>query len=389
MSVTRVRCDGWVTSNFIGVCFASTGRASFTSSDFGSEYDNTQLDDLDNPSESTSVREIIKSADGVLTTQTTVTTYEYNDDHKCVKESAEVTIKQGTSVLQTYTQVTAYNYNAAGNLVRKESYVQGKEHTTGKSIEETEYDEKGHVIRTISYNSLDSSSKFYTESEYAENGQTLADYDETGENKTEYEYIPGTNVVRSEKLPNGSKFAYGHDGSDRVTSISQSTEEGEENSTQTRYTFGEVTELVSGNNKVNYEYDGKRRLSKVKLNDTEYVRIATSDTTDGNDEVSQVDYIARGNDNKSDRYEVTKNKRGDVLSVKYAYAENTANPTYTEQYTNEYDVKNRLYKVTQGGTVLEENEYDTYDRQTEHRFNGHIHAIEYDDYSQTSKDISM
>ena len=136
--------------------------------------------------------------------------------------------------------------------------------------------------------------------------------------------------MRSEKLANGSKFAYGHDGSDRVTSISQSTEEGEENSTQTRYTFGEVTELVSGNNKVNYEYDGKRRLSKVKLNDTEYVRIATSDTTDGNDEVSQVDYIARGNDNKSDRYEVTKNKRGDVLSVKYAYAENTANPTYTE-----------------------------------------------------------
>lgn len=82
--------------------------------------------------------------------------------------------------------------------------------------------------------------KFYTESEYAENGQTLADYDETGENKTEYEYISGTNVVRTQKNPNGSKFSYGYDVDDTVTSITQSTEEGEENSTQTRYTCGEV-----------------------------------------------------------------------------------------------------------------------------------------------------
>ena len=163
----------------------------------------------------------------------------------------------------------AYNYNAAGNIVRKESYVAGEEYTTGKIIEETVYDEKGNVVKLFTYNSLDSSSKFYTESEYAENGQVIADLDETGENKTEYKYISGTNVVRSQKLANGSKFAYGHDESDTVTSITQSTEEGEENSTHTRYTCGEVTELVSGNNIVQYAYDGKRRVTQVYLNDLE------------------------------------------------------------------------------------------------------------------------
>lgn len=191
--------------------------------------------------------------------------YEYDENHKCVKETAVVTIKEGTSVLKTYTQITEYNYNAAGSVVRKESYIEGEEYTTGKSVEETVYDEKGNAIQSFSYNSLDSSSKFYTESEYAENGQTLADYDETGENKTEYEYISGTNVVRSQKLPNGSKFAYGHDENDTVTSITQSTEEGEENSTQTRYTCGEVTELVSGNNVVRYAYDAKRRVTQGNI----------------------------------------------------------------------------------------------------------------------------
>ena len=236
----------------------------------------TELDEFNNPkTKTTNARPL---SDG--TTQQVSVSYEYDDNHKCIKETAVVTIKEGTSVLDTYTQVTAYNYNASGNVVRKESYIEGEELTTGKSIEETVYDEKGNAVKSFSYNSLDSSSKFYTESEVAENGQTVADYDETGENKTEYEYISGTNVVREEKLPNGSKFAYGHDESDAVTSITQSTEEGEENSTQTRYTCGEVTELVSGNNVVRYAYDEKRRVTQVYLNDLESAYIQNT-YTDG------------------------------------------------------------------------------------------------------------
>ncbi len=48
--------------------------------------------------------------------------------------------------------------------------------------------------------------------------------------KTEVEYVGETKLVHTEKLPNGSKFAYGYDSKDRVTAISQSDENGESNS---------------------------------------------------------------------------------------------------------------------------------------------------------------
>ncbi len=170
--------------------------SAFTSADFtGGDTVNIDLDEYNNAKTKTTNARAL--SDG--TTQEAVVTYEYDDNHKCVKERAVVTIKEGTAVLKTYTQITTYNYNASGSIVRKESYIEGEEYTTGKSIEEAEYDEKGNAVRSYSYSSLDSSSKFYTESEYAENGQTLADYDETGENKTEYEYIPGTTIVRRVK----------------------------------------------------------------------------------------------------------------------------------------------------------------------------------------------
>ena len=72
--------------------------------------------------------------------------------------------------------------------------------------------------------------------------------------------------MRTEVLPNGSKVSYGQDEEERVTGITQSTEEGEGNSNSTSYTYGEVTEVRSGNNVVEYEYDYKRRLTSVKVN---------------------------------------------------------------------------------------------------------------------------
>ncbi len=108
-----------------------------------------------------------------------------------------------------------------------------------------------------------------SEIEAAENGVIKAELDETGENKTEYEYIDGTATVKEKKLPNGSKFAYGCDGDGNVTSITQSTADGESNSTEIKYTLGSPTKLTSGNNTVFYEYDKKRRKTKVTVNGRE------------------------------------------------------------------------------------------------------------------------
>ena len=346
--------------------------SAFTSEDFtGGDTVNTVLDDFNNPAtQTTNAQEL---SDG--TTKQTSVTYKYDDNHKCIKEEAEVTIKKGTSVLKTYKQITAYNYNAAGDVVRKESYIADKLYTIGKTVEETVYDENGNAVKSFTYNSLDSSSKFYMESEVGENGQVLADYDETGENKTEYEYISGTNVIRSQKLANGSKLAYGHDVDDTVTSITQSTEYGEENSTQTRYTCGQVTELVSGNNTVNYEYDYKRRKTAVKLNGTTHVSVGysaddaeeeTVTVTDANGGVFTCIKDSRGNIkktafNSATQVENTYNTKGQFVSLSDKVSNETVNVTYDtldrqETYscgnyteTNSYDDFGKVGSVTQSG----------------------------------------
>jgi len=101
----------------------------------------------------------------------------------------------------------------------------------------------------------------------------------TGENQTAYEYAPDSNEVQVSTLPNGCKFGYGRDLSDRVTSITQSTEMGEANTTDTKYTCGVITKLTSGNNTVNYAYDAKRRKTGVDLNGAKAVSYDYAENT--------------------------------------------------------------------------------------------------------------
>ena len=103
-----------------------------------------------------------------------------------------------------------------------------------------------------------------------------------------------------------------------LTSVTQSTEEGEENSNQILYENGTVYEVRSGNNVVAYEYDYKGRITEVKLNGTDYVEAKYSDRS--NNDVITSKYVPRGTDNLSDIFEVTKNKNGDILEVKYGKA---------------------------------------------------------------------
>lgn len=70
-------------------------------------------------------------------------------------------------------------------------------------------------------------------------------------------------------MPNGSKFSYGHDtNTDEITSITQSTEEGEPNTINRIYTAGYLTELNASRNNIRFQYDELGRKSKVFINDT-------------------------------------------------------------------------------------------------------------------------
>lgn len=313
--------------------------------------------------------------------------YEYDNEHRCVKESAVITVERNGETPISYTKITKYNYNSAGSVVYKKSYVEGEETTRGAEIEETEYDDKGRVLRTISYNSLDSSSKFYSESVYDGIGRTAAEYDETGENKTEYEYITDTDTVRTHTLPNGSKFSFGHDAENNVTAITQSTDDGEGNSTQTFFTCGEVTKLTSGNNTVLYSYDHKRRKTKVNLNGVDHLENTYIDGV--SEDKVRTTYIAR-EDDEADTLQVTYNKRGDVKKVEYAAVyPATGEPYYDRSYCYdyEYDAKYRVSKIKSGSETVEGYTYDDCDRQTKHIFYGNSHETEYNGLGEAVKEI--
>ena len=244
--------------------------SAFSASDFtNGDYTNTKLDEYNNPATKTTSAVLVSEwidSNGISqqNKQTTVVNYIYDNRQMLIEEKTTATYSNPVKTVVSYKK---YNYNAYGDVIRTESYVEGEEYTAGKTIKETVYDNKGNVTKAFTYNTLDSSSKFYSsETEYDETGKTLANYDETGENKTKYGYKDGTTIVRETTLPNGSKFAYGHDADDTVTAITQSTEDGEENSTQKIYKYGQVVEVKSDNTTVGYEYDDKRRLSEVKLN---------------------------------------------------------------------------------------------------------------------------
>ena len=128
-----------------------------------------------------------------------------------------------------------------------------------------------------------------------------------------------------------------------MTGITQSTEEGEENSNQSSYRCGEVTEVRSGNNVVQYEYDYKRRLKAVKLNGEEnYLTYEYNDKyedipgTETKEKVT-VTYI-----NKDVGYEV-KDKRGNVLTRVYG----------NESVWYSYDKDGNIKEKNEGGRIYQ------------------------------------
>ena len=192
--------------------------------------------------------------------------YIYNDDHKLIEKRTTHCYGCCAETNDATVAVEKYFYDNAGEVVRTESYVEGEELTTGVTVEEHFFNDQGVEIRSTTYNSLDPSSKFYTEYEVDDKGLILSAFDETGEHKTAFDYERDGVTVRTKRYPNGSKFSYGRDKDGTAVAITQSTKSGEENSTKQVRTLDVVTEVKSGNNTVRYAYDWKRRVKSVSLN---------------------------------------------------------------------------------------------------------------------------
>ncbi len=303
--------------------------------------------------------------------RSTQTHYAYDGNHRLVCETATVT-ESGSVNAQRHI-VKRYGYCEHGNLVREESFVEEDKNEKGVNITERICDDKGNIIKEFSYNSLDSSSKFYKESERTEDGTVKADVDETGENKTSYEYENGK--VKTRILPNGGKLSYGWDENGNVTAITQSTDDGEGNSTEIKYTFGSPARLKSGNNTACYEYDKKRRKTKVTLNGREinYTYSGSKfDTTESVNSESKTIGDTAFNAVKADKTtaaadkvtaETYTDKRGNTVMTKICETDGEYEKTSVTAYNYNENGKitasgdsatNSVIKYTYGDDALEE-----------------------------------
>ncbi len=209
----------------------------------------------------------------------TETNYAYDNDENLISAiTCEYTEVNGEITQKNY--VTNYRYNSHGSLTLTESYVEGEELVTGKNIEERFYDKNGNAVKTVSYNTLDSSTKFYSESVTAENGQIIADVDETGARVAEYGYKNGTNVINSVTYPDGGKIAYGRNAyNDRITSVTASDANGEANTTDVFYNCGLPVEIKSGSTVISNTYDHTRRKIFASVNNSDYAEYSYKDYT--------------------------------------------------------------------------------------------------------------
>ena len=262
--------------------------------------------------------------------------YKYGKDKQLVEEKMTTTYDHLPDVVEI--SFVNYFYNEKGVLIKKVGYIQGEENLYGKNIQEWIYDEKGNLLKEFKYNSLDSTSKYYAENVYSDEGELEKKKDVTGDYETELVFAE--DLLTEEKLPNESKYAYGYDEDGRVTAISHSTVSGEANSTEKVYNNGVMTMLTSGNNKVEYSYDAKRRVKAIKLNDTENYLVNTyvdNTTLDGKNVDKTVTTNAKGEsetiyvDKKGNLIQVDK---GSNIKAKYTYNENNQLSTIQDNIAN-------------------------------------------------------
>ena len=295
------------------------------------------------------------------TTYRNETVYAYDDKERLCK----VTQTAYKNDVEERSVVTEQFYNAQGKVIRTERYLVGAEATLGRTVEETKYDENGNILCSFSYNTLDPSSKLYTENERDALGRTAATLDATGKHKTVYEYLGDSTRVRSERYPSGGATAFAYDKNGECVSVTSSTEEGEGNTSTTFYTAGEVTRLVSGNHTVDYEYDGKRRLTAVKLDGEDYISYTYGTDEDGNDTVSTVYANALNN-----AIVVTTNDRGQLLR------QDDSGGTF---YSCEYESDGRLKAVHDVRSIADfQYIYDEKKRLTGYSYHSVNEALQYD-----------
>ncbi|MBE5742823.1 MAG: RHS repeat protein, partial [Clostridiales bacterium] len=255
---------------------------------------------------------VIITEEGCVFTNAT-TDYTYDSKSRCIREETSVQyFKVNTSSeFSSYKQITTYVYNSVNKLTQIKSWVENEENTSGITIEETEYNEQGFPTKTVTFNTL-MDGQYVTEKTYNELGQVTTKTNQMGK-VTNYTYNKG--LLVGEKNPNELITAYKHDARNRVIRVSASPTGAEENPNDITYIRDEIEETTASNDSsIKYEYEIKRRPSKITVDGNVYHTFEYQDDVEENGKI--VDKTFKTNA-KGETVSVVEAKDGSFAEVSY------------------------------------------------------------------------
>ncbi len=236
--------------------------------------------------------------------------YNYNDNHRVVSSDAvtEYFNSAGDSLLHKERVYTNYVYNSSKQVLNKisshYSHFNGDAEVKDKSyVVEYTYDSNGNPTKETSYSGawtthaasgtctcdFSTSDKFYSQYAYDAFGRIAQSKTQDGLYHDAFTYYDGTMNVHKIAHTGRSEVIYSYNNEDNLTKVS-STNSGLENYALTEYDLGETVKFNhAGNKPIEFEYESKRRISKIKLNGNDYISFSYEDkVADGDYTVDKV-----------------------------------------------------------------------------------------------------
>ena len=256
------------------------------------------------------------------------TEYEYDDDKKLVK----VILRRDDSSKE---YITTYDYNAIGALIRTVDY--------NGIVNETEYNDKGIVLKNITYNQDEPSSKYYEESILDDKGTEIGAVNEFGEKVCDYTNIPNTDIVSVSTDKNGEQVAYGYDhNDDTLLSVSASVD-GQQNANVMEYTLGLLTKLSHNGTEIEYAYDNYGDVTEVAVAEKPYMRKQISNDKVNKRIVTTKRYMKANSSNGSYYdYESIADLNGKISEINYQQFERGTSSGKATILRYGYDTSDRL-----------------------------------------------
>ncbi len=248
------------------------------------------------------------------------TEYEYDNNDNLIKE--KISVRNSTN---SPTYINAYEYNKNGKLFKTINYK--------GIVTENIFNDKGRIIKTLTYHKDEPASIFYEEHSLDNKGNENNSINEFGETTESYEYINNTNIVETSTDYNGNKTSFGYNNCGTLLQKT-TTVDGIENANTYGYMLDFLTSLKHNNFEISYSYDNLGRNTGINIAGENYL----TKTFNENEEIITL--------SNNERYKKVLNDNGKLQQLYFKSKIDTTDFTENDLIINNiYDTHNNLVSI--------------------------------------------